>query len=244
MPRELSASEEREYNGYQALGTVEDVKARLGKLPKVQEEATERRKRIEALEKENADLKAKVPDGAVVLAGDDAKAYAEIVAAGKTLKDFAADTKRLSELETKDAAREREDSVRKAAKAEGLDPDRAVKAFANLAGADALTFEDGEVQVQGKQDKQPAGFVTVDGKKLRLGEWLASEHPYLNLAAQNGAGGNGGGVREVPEMRGKAPAGGGSVFDRIRANVKKEQEAAGVPTVDTLAKRLGGVSVG
>jgi hypothetical protein len=243
MPREWTASEEREYDDYRQLGPVNEVKSRLGKLTKVQGEAAEQRKRIETLEKENAGLVAKIPEGAVVLTGDDAKAHAEIVAAGKTLKDYAGDAKRLSELEAKDATREREDSVRKAAKAEGLDPDRAVKAFANLAGADALTFEDGEVQVQGKQEKQPAGYVTVDGKKQRLGEWLSSEHPYLNLATGNGNGSDGG-VREVPEMRGGGPAPAGNVYDRIRASVKKEQESAGTPTVDTLAKRLGGVSVG
>jgi hypothetical protein len=218
MPREWTASEEREYDDYRQLGPVNEVKSRLGKLTKVQGEAAEQRKRIETLEKENAGLVAKIPEGAVVLTGDDAKAHAEIVAAGKTLKDYAGDAKRLSELEAKDATREREDSVRKAAKAEGLDPDRAVKAFANLAGADALTFEDGEVQVQGKQEKQPAGFVTVDGKKQRLGEWLSSEHPYLNLAAEAVSGGKSG-VREVPEMRGVADGtkgGGASAVERAK----------------------------
>lgn len=227
---EITATEHAEYKAFTALNvTPEEAGKRFRELEAVKSEAAERRKKLKEAETRIAELEKAVPEGAVILTGDDAKAHAALVAAGKTLKQVDDDLKRLGELETKDRAREREDSVRKAAKAEGLDPDQAVRAFANLAGADALTFEDGEVQVQGKQDKQPAGFVTVDGKKVRLGEWLASEHPYLNLAAENGAGGNGGGVREVPEMRGKAPAGGGGGATALERAKEANRAAAQRP---------------
>lgn len=208
---EITDAQYREYQAYSALGTPEDVGKKIRDLDKVKSEAAERRQKLQEAEKKIADLDAKVPEGAVVLTGDDAKAHAAMVAAGKTLKQVDADLKRLGELETKDKAREREDAVRATAKAEGLDPDKAVKAFANLNGADTLKFETGEVQVQGKNEKAPAGFVTTaDGKRARLGEWLAAEHPYVDLkpsGAPNGGAGSGQGAiaRETPAMRGAAP---------------------------------------
>lgn len=209
MPRELSASEEREFDEYRRLGALEDVRSRLGKLPKVQSEAKQHRERIDALEKENEALKAKAPDGAVVLTGDDAAAHKAITESGMTLKQVQDGLKERDDLKAEKQRRDREDVVRSVAKAEGLDPDNTVKAFANLAGADTLSFETGEVKPEGKTEKVPAGFVVkADGTKSRLSEWISAEHPYLNLASsgtdsRSGTQGNGG-VREIPPLRGNS----------------------------------------
>lgn len=237
MPRELSPSEEREYSAYLALGPLEDVRARLGKLPKVQEEAKQRRERIEALEKENGEVKAKVPEGAVVLTGDEATAYTALHTAGKTLKSLSDDQGELETLRKKDAARSREDGWRKAAKAEGYDPDKAINAFGKLAGFGDLPFEVKKAKVEftngaKKEEKEDDfGFVTVDGKTVRLGEYLQQNADFLIPGLKPS--GNGGttvdaGRREVPDQRGGG-GGGGRTNTALQEALERNRKAAEAP---------------
>lgn len=206
MPRELSPSEEREFAAYQALGPLEDVRAKLGKLPKVQSEAAEQRKKVTELETENAGLKAKMPEGAVVLTGDEAKAYAAVQQSGKTLKGLNDDLGELDGLRKKDEARTREDAWRKAAKAEDFDPDRAVKALGKLEGFAALPFEVKTETVKDAKGERTdeVGYVTVDGKSVRLAKYLQEHADFLipGLTNGNGQGKSDAGKRELPEMRG------------------------------------------
>lgn len=215
MPRELSPSEEREYSGYLALGPLEDVKSKLGKFPQIQAENGTKRKRIEELEKENGELKAKVPDGAVILTGEDAKKYTAAATEHGGLDGIVAKVAKTAELEAKDAKRTREDAIRQAAKAESWDPDVTAAALSRDVEFAALSFEvrDTQREVKGAngqptKETVKVGFVTLpDGKAVPLADWVASNAAHLTPSLTAGAasaGSNGSvGGREHVEQRGR-----------------------------------------
>jgi hypothetical protein len=232
MPRELSSSEEREYDGYRTLGAVEDVRARLGKLTRVQSDFKELKTRADALEKENGELKAKVPDGAVVLTGDEAKAYEAIQAAGG-LKEANKRLEGFEELKAKDAKRTREDALAEAAEAEGWNAKTAVKALTRDAEFGGLPFEvkevEREVQANGKPEKRTvkAGFVTVNDKSIPLGEWVQknADHILPSLTATQTTQQDGGG-REYIEQRGRSSGDGKAADAKTRAKEANAQAAS------------------
>lgn len=255
MP-EITDTQFREYGQFSALGmTPEEIGKKLKALETVKSEAAERRQAAKDLETKLAAAEAKVPEGAKVLTGDDAKAL-EVVEASGGLKEVDKRLKRLDELEKKDAARTREDGIRAAAKTEGFDPDAAFKALSRDAEFIGLPFEVREEQREydaggGKKEKRAAsvGYVTVDGKAVALGEWVQKNAEHILPALK--AGTNGGTQqqgREFVEQRGRsAPEGKGGVFDRIREQAKKDHggNAEGSPSPEeVLARRLGGTPLG
>ena len=160
---------------------------------------------------------AKVPaEGAVVLTGEDATEYA----AWKALGMKAAEAEKLktdnATLSADKKTRDRLDLLTTAREAEGWN-ENAPKALTKLAGFDAVDLTQGEVTVErtvaGKKEsaKVPTAFVTVDGKPVRIGEWLKSTAPefvpLLTAQASNGTSGNGAGGVPVPDMRGSAGSG-------------------------------------
>jgi hypothetical protein len=215
MPRELSSSEEREYDGYRTLGAVEDVRARLGKLTRVQSDFKELKTRADALEKENGELKAKVPEGAVVLTGEDAKAYEAIQAAGG-LKEASKRLESFEELRKKDERRTREDGLGDAGETEGWDRKATVKALSRDSEFAGLPFEvkeeTREIESGGKKEKRTVkvGYVTVDGKQVPLSDWVQknADHILPVLTGGNGGRNDGGGREYIPQGGRSLPQGG------------------------------------
>jgi hypothetical protein len=110
------------------------------------------REREREREQEIEDLKTKqVPDGAVVLTGDDAKAFTAIKATGVALDKVAERVKLAGDLEGKQAATERRTSQDAAAKALKWNPD----VLAPLLDTRKLVIElrDVVVKEQGKADR-------------------------------------------------------------------------------------------
>lgn len=233
MPRELSPSEEREFAAYMALGSVEDVRSKLGKLPKAQSEAAESRKRIGELEKELAEANAGKPkEGAVVLEGDEATAYTALKAAGVTLKQASDGLKERDTLKAEVAARQRRDALVGFARAEGwAEPEAAADALLDSSTFAVLEVKPREQEVEisrGNREKRTFGFVSVDGADKRLGEWVQEKSPVLHAAFANGSGNTKGGSQGLPapDQRG---SGGGNTS---KAPTPEQVRAATRKTVD------------
>lgn len=151
-------------------------------------------------------------EGAVVIPpGEEATAYAEWKALDLTPADVAKMKTDNATLAAEKARRDRQDILAAASPTEGWN-ENAPKALLKLAGFDAVELTAGEVTVErmsgGKKEnvKAPTAFVTVDGKPVRISEWLSKEAPEfvtLLTAQANGNGnGTGGGGITVPEQRG------------------------------------------
>lgn len=214
MPRELSPAEERTLARYEALGTPEELQKLAADNEKLKKENAERREANRALTEERDGLKAKVPDGAVVLTGDEAKAYETLTASGVALTDVPKVAEERDALRTQKAKRDRRDELMQGAPAEGWG-EHAADVLLDTVGFDAVTDielrdVDGPNGRDGKPTKVKAPFLTVDGKQVRASEWVKEHKPHLAgaLAVQGSTSGNGTGdsSRAVPEQRG----GGGS----------------------------------
>lgn len=150
-------------------------------------------------------------EGSVVIPpGEDATEYTAWKALGVKAADVEKITKERDELAAKDATRTRQDILTAASPTEGWN-ENAPKALLKLAGFDAVELTAGEVTVErvnaGKKEnvKAPTAFVTVDGKQIRISEWLAKEAPEfvpLLTAQANGNGASGGQGIVIHEMRG------------------------------------------
>lgn len=211
-------------------------------------------KKIADLEKDNqkergkvADLtekaKAAPPEGAVVLTGEDATAYA----AWKALEIKPEDVAKLkadnATLAAEKARRDRQDILAAASPTEGWN-ENAPKALLKLAGFDAVELSAGEVTVErmnaGKKEnvKAPTAFVTVDGKQVRISEWLAKEAPEWvpMLSAQTtGNGGSSDGSPGIPmaEMRGGSSGAPAKASDSLEAAKARMAERAKAPNAIT-----------
>lgn len=212
MPRELSASEEVAYSRYLGFGSPDEIQKIRDDNATLKSENADRRQKVKELEGELATARAAVPEGAKVLTADEAKAWERYVALG-TPDEAEALKKERDELAAKDATRTRQDILTAASPTEGWN-ENAPKALLKLAGFDAVELTAGEVTVEragtgGKKEnvKAPTAFVTVDGKQVRISEWLAKEAPefvpLLTAQASNGNGASSGGIT-VPEQRGNA----------------------------------------
>lgn len=163
--------------------------------------ASERQKR--------KDAEAKVPgDGAVVLSGDEAKAY-------PTLKELAAlgspdeikgKLDRVDDVEGKLKARERRDAVAAAVKAQGW-ADDTVETLLDLRSLDGASFEvkREKVKKDGKDEEVDVAFVTLSGegqKAQKLSEFAESTPSLKGL--KTGAASSGGGApnRWQPQPQG------------------------------------------
>lgn len=155
-------------------------------------------KKITKLEEDNGKLRedkrkfeeaAKaVPEGAVVLTGDDAAKWAKVKEVD--VDDLTAKATKTAELEAEIAKRDKSETRRKAAEAERYD----VTVLESIAGADALEYEVGEVaDPKDASKKVPAGFVVVDSKKVRLSEYAKEKFPapIVEALAASGGGTNG-----------------------------------------------------
>lgn len=112
------------------------------------------RDELRTLKAENEELKKKVPgEGAVVLVGEDAKAHAAYVALGKP-DEIKASLDKKTELEQKEAMREREATAAAAAEAAGFN----AKVLLKLPGAEKMKFEVVTEKVNGED--VPVAYVT------------------------------------------------------------------------------------
>jgi hypothetical protein len=202
MPQELSDSDYRNYV------RLSDLSGKYGGAEGLE-------KKIEKLEKDNVeyrqtikDLEPKVPAaGAVVLTGDDAAKWEK--AKALDLDKLAKDAGEAETLRGDIAKRDKAEKRRAAAEAEGVNE----KALSLVAGADALEYETGEEPDPTDASKKvPAGYVLVDGKKVRLSQHVKDAWPGLAdalLAKPGGSGNNGGaggGTKFGPEkVAGGAP---------------------------------------
>lgn len=157
---------------------------------KQREEIRERDARIK-------DLEGKVPgEGAVVLTAEQAKDWEAYQALGKP-DAVKATVDKVATLETDIAKRDREKTQKEAADAAGFKP----SVLAKLPGADELTYETREEEVDG--EKRPVAYVTPKGdgaKPQKLTEYadenwkellpalaVEAEQPTRNSSSSGGA---------------------------------------------------------
>lgn len=126
----ISDREYGELAQYRNLGSVSEVQSKINKLER------DNAKQRDEIRDRDEKLKLLPAEGAVVLVGDDAKAWPEYQALGKPAEVKA----KLAEgdaLKVKDEARTKSDAQKAAAEAAGFDAD----VLAGLRGAEALTYE-------------------------------------------------------------------------------------------------------
>jgi regulator of replication initiation timing len=231
MP-EITEAQFREYQSYLTYGTPDEVKSKVAQVDSLKEENGTRRKENKTLKDENDALKAKVPDGAVVLTGEDAKTYEAATTAHGGLAGLAKKAERTEELEKEHAKRTREDGLGDAVESEGWDRKIGVKALTRDAEFAGLPFEvkdvEREVEVGGKKEKHTVrhGFVTVDGKQIPLAEWVQknADHIIPSLTAKTQESGG----REYVEQRGRSAPDTKAGDAKARAKAQN-QEAASRP---------------
>jgi hypothetical protein len=135
------------------------------------------RKRAQRAESELADLQKKVPAaGAVVLTGDEAKAYTELTKDGLTLAKVPDVLKEHNTLKVK-VSQESRDTALKTAAGEKYKP----KVLAKLLGDTPIEFQ--TVRVRGKDDDgkdtikdEQVAYVVINGTKEALDTYLEREH--------------------------------------------------------------------
>ncbi len=154
MP-EISDSEFRSFIRFQALGTPEEVEK------KVRDLETDNKKQRDELRERDEKLKSLPPEGAVVLVGDEAKAYPavkELVTLGKP-EEIKAKLENGEKAVGRVAELERQQAVQSAAAAAGYK----ASVLEKLPGSDKLRFEVKEETVkdaQGKDTKVNVAYVT------------------------------------------------------------------------------------
>lgn len=222
MP-EVSENVLTELAEYRAIGRApEDVRRKIADLEK---DNQKQRSEIDGLKER---VKALPAEGAVVIPpGEDATEYAAWKALGLKAADVAKVTKERDDLSAKDVARTRKDVLAAARETEQWN-EQAPDVLLDIAGFAEMELTQGDVTVEktvnGKKENQKAktAFVTVDGKPVRVSEWVREHKPHIAtlLTAQaNGNGGSGGGPGIVAtEMRG---GGGGGAAVRTQEDHTK-----------------------
>lgn len=204
MPRELTGAEEVAFNRYQAFGTPDEISRIVQEVERLKTENGDRRKENRTLTEERDAAKALIPEGATVLTGDDATAYEALKTKGVRLGDVDAIVTERDTLKAKDASREKREAITKAVATEGWAPESA-PILHRLLGDAAFEVkeENTEVTEGGKKvtKKVPVGYVTVDGKSVRISAWAEAEGYSAAMFAANGNRTTGDG-RTVPEQRG------------------------------------------
>jgi|GEM_PF-6907502 len=226
MP-EITDAQLREYGRYSALGTPEELEKQKRDLERVKEEAAERRKELKAKGEELDALKAKVPsDDAVILTGDEAAAYKAVAGAGLTLKQVDDAVKERDTLKREKTSRERKEAIRKAAPTEGWAPESAEILHRLLGDETPFELKEEQVESNGKKETKPVGYVTKDGRQIRLSEWAKGEElPAAMFTAQANGSSAGGGLY-VPEQRGQGGGNGKATGAGIDSLIASNQAAA------------------
>lgn len=166
MPRELSSSEEAAWNRYQTFGTPDEIQSQIRKLRK---EAATYRTRAGELE-EAAKSAATVPEGGKVLTKDEAAAFEAFTALQMKPEDVQATITERDKLKDDLAKKDRETAREAAAKALGIEG----KDLASFAGADDLTYEvrEQEVERNGKKEMAQVAYVKdAEGKEHPLADY-------------------------------------------------------------------------
>lgn len=162
-------------------------------------------------------LKAVPPEGAVVLAGEEATAYAAWKTALEGMKpeDVAKLKSDNATLTADKAKRDRKDLLAAARETEGWN-DSAPDVLMALEGFNALDLTQGDVTVErtngGKKEsvKAKTAFVTVDGKPVRISDWVKEAQPVIATILTAQTSGNGSGTSAsvaAPEQRGHSTGG-------------------------------------
>lgn len=221
MP-EITDSQHREYLSFVALQmSPTDITAKIGKLEKdnqkQRDEIRERDKKLEALP----------PEGAAVLTGDDVKEWEAVKALGVKATEVKKGLEERDTLKVEKAGRDRRDALARAVGTEGWSPESA-KVLAKLLGDLPVEVKDEDVDVteNGKTAKKklPVGYVTVDGKGVRLSDWVKSEDlPDTLFTAATGQRHTDTG-RSAPEQRGN----GGAPSKELSAEAVRRSTAATV----------------
>lgn len=152
------------------------------------------RKKIETLETDNAGYRSKVkelegkqvPEGAVVLTGEEATAYPTLKELGKP-EEIKGKLEKLPTLEAEIARRDREAARDAAARALGIEGND----LRPFAGSDALSYETREEEVElqgGKREKRPVPYVKDgEGKEHKLVDFGKAQwgRPFEALLSQD-----------------------------------------------------------
>jgi hypothetical protein len=191
-------------------------------------------RKVERLEK-----RPELPDGGKVLTKEEAERFAAFEALKLKPADVQATITERDKLKGDLAKKDRESAREAAAKTLGIEG----KDLSPFAGADDLTFEvrEQEVERNGKKEKAHVAFVKdADGKESPLADYGKERwgRPFEAILTSTTGAGSGGDRRYVLETGSGSPPAKGSIYDRIREEAKKRQEVESQESVP-LEQRLG-----
>lgn len=187
----------------------------------------------------------RAPEGAVVLTGDDAKAWEAYRALG-TPDEVTAKLGEATTATERLAALEREVATSKVASAVGYKP----SVLADLAKSKGFAVELRQETVDGKPQEVPYA-ITSDGQAVKLTDYvsqnLADYLPALTSGTSTGGGqqqrttpaAGTAGPRYPSQAGGSSAPQAGSVFDRVREQAKAEREQAKAGSAQAVNERLG-----
>jgi len=205
MARELSPAEEVAYSRYLGFGTPDEVAKILAENASLKSENADRRQKLKDAEAELA--KAKPPEGAVLLAGDDAKKHAAFVALGMEPDALCKLKEERDTLAAKDATRTRQDAFASAVRALKW-PEDTVATLLDMNSLNGATVEMKTEKVTGKDGKQvdeQVPYVTLAGegqKQQKFAEFAAAAPQLKGIRTESGGTAFGGDGRSAPEQRG------------------------------------------
>ncbi len=212
MPRELSGAEEAAWNRYNSFGTPDEIQSQITKLRK---ESAKYRTRVGELE-EAAKGAPAVPEGGRILTKAEAEQFAAFEALKLKPDAIQAVVTERDKLKDDVAKRDREAARDAAAKALGIDG----KDLVPFAGADALTYEvrEAEVERNGKKERAQVAYVKdAEGKEHTLEaygkeKWGRPFEAVLGAASGGGAPAAGG-TRYTPQTGNPPPPRSGKVTE-------------------------------
>lgn len=202
MP-EITDTQHREYLSFLALNqSPADITAKFGKLEK------DNQKQRDEIRERDEKLKALPAEGAKVLTKEEAEEWEAFQALKLKPKQVEETVAERDTLKAKVEEREKRDALSKAVATEGW-ADESIPVLHKLLGSVPLELktEDVEVTKDGKKTKEskPVGYVTVEGKAVRLSAWAESEGlPATFFTASTAK--TTGDWRPAPEQRGNGGA--------------------------------------
>lgn len=230
MARELSPSEEVAYSRYLGFGTPEEVAKIVADNGKLKSENADRRQKVADLEAELA--KAKPPEGAVVLAGDEAAEHTAFKALGIKAADVAKLQTDNAALVEAGAARDRRDAFAKVKTVLGW-ADEAVDTMLDMKTLDGATVEFKPAKAKDKTGKdvdveEPWITLAGDGQKAQKFSEFAAASPQLKGIRTDGGTAATPGV-SAPEMRGSGVGSGSNGGSGVDAMLEANRKAATAP---------------
>jgi len=184
---EITEAQHREYLSFLALQmSPTDITSKVAKLEK------DNQKQRDEIRERDEKLKAVPAEGSKVLTAEEAKEWEALQALALPAAEVKKIVTEHGDLKSKVATRERQDGLAKAVVTEGWVPESA-NVLDMILGDAPFETKDEEVEVSegGAKVKKTlaVGYVTVDGKAMRLSEWAkAKSLPDTMFAAKAGSG--------------------------------------------------------